>query len=189
VEREEEWENVVGQALGETIKRMESMRRKWGRHDPLVVLLVESLVDRVVVKAAMDEVDKTVGKEQEEWKLEEIVPGRHIAQAEVEPGVATNFGEEEWRSEDCHDWEGLHRADNLLSDLVFQELWMVERPLVEDEDVRENGAQEVEQDTKQPGYRKRPNCDAVLKPTYQVIKNNENICRRQSLRESTERSA
>lgn len=51
------------------------MRGKGCRHDPLVVRLVQGLVDAWVVQAAVDEIDKEVREEEEEGKLEKVVPG------------------------------------------------------------------------------------------------------------------
>ena len=45
LEREDEWKDVVGYALGEAIHRMESVAGVRCRHDPLVMWLVQRLVD------------------------------------------------------------------------------------------------------------------------------------------------
>ena len=45
LKRENERKDMVGDTLSEAVKRMECMRRKGRWHDPLVVLLVQTLVD------------------------------------------------------------------------------------------------------------------------------------------------
>lgn len=71
---EHEWEKVVRHALAVSVERVESVRGVWCRHDPLVVRLVESLVDKRVVQATMDPVDAEVGKHQEQRELNIVVP-------------------------------------------------------------------------------------------------------------------
>lgn len=74
VEREDEWENVVWHTLRVSVQWVESVRREWSWHDPLVVWLVEVLVDKRVMQSAVDEVDEEVGEEQEQWDLKDVVP-------------------------------------------------------------------------------------------------------------------
>lgn len=45
----------------------------WGRHDPLVVWLVERLVDCRVVQTPVDPVDAEIGKGDEYWELQVVV--------------------------------------------------------------------------------------------------------------------
>lgn len=56
-QREEEWENVVWKTLSIAIERVESVRGKGSGHDPLVVWLVDVLVDAGMVKSTVDPVD------------------------------------------------------------------------------------------------------------------------------------
>lgn len=45
LKREDEWEDVVWDRLGESIKRVESVGRKRSRHDPLMMWLMQRLVN------------------------------------------------------------------------------------------------------------------------------------------------
>lgn len=84
LERENKREDVIGHALEEAVNRVEGDRGVWGRHDPLVVGLVQGLVDERVVQTAVDEVYEAVGEEDKEWKLEDVVPhARSVLEAVV----------------------------------------------------------------------------------------------------------
>ena len=74
LERQHEGEDVVWDGLSEAIERVEGVRGKGRRHDPLVVRLVQALVNHRVVQTAVDPVDEEVGEEQEQRELEEVVP-------------------------------------------------------------------------------------------------------------------
>lgn len=45
------------------------MTSVWGRHNPFVMRLVESLVNAGVMETAMDEVDPEIGKHQKQREL------------------------------------------------------------------------------------------------------------------------
>lgn len=93
-QREQEWEDVIWQTLGVSVKRVESVRGERRGHDPLVVGLVDVLVDARVVQAAVDPVDAEVGKDEEEGVLSVLVPRtRALFYRVVKLGVATHFGE------------------------------------------------------------------------------------------------
>lgn len=151
VHREENRIDVIRHRLSETIKRMERIRSIRARHDPLVVRLVQTLVDHGVVQPAMDPVDHKVGKHDEEEGLHPLVPaplgnGRRV----IELGEAADLEQEGRRGGDGHE---RHGDDGLLDfepDLVVQELGVVEGLLVEDEDVGERGEDEVVEEAKDP---------------------------------------
>ena len=69
----DEWEKVVGYGLSETVEWMEGVRCVRRGHDPLVVSFMQRFVYARVVQASVDEVDETIGEEDEEWKLEVVV--------------------------------------------------------------------------------------------------------------------
>lgn len=75
LQREEEWEEVIGYGLRKAVKRVEGVRGIRCRHDPFVVWFVQCLVDARVMQAAVDPVDETIREQDEERKLEQIVPG------------------------------------------------------------------------------------------------------------------
>lgn len=78
LQREEEGEDVVRQRLSVAVERVESVRGEWRRHDPLVVRLVQLLVNHGVVQAAVNPVDEEVGEADEEGELEKQVPATEI---------------------------------------------------------------------------------------------------------------
>lgn len=65
LQREDKWENMVRDTLRPAIKWVESMRcvRTW--HDPLVVGLMQGLIDKRMVKTTVNPVDEKVGKANE----------------------------------------------------------------------------------------------------------------------------
>ncbi len=60
LERENKGKHVVWKALGKTIQGMESVGGKWSGHNPLVVRLMQALVDQWVVQGSVDPVDAVV---------------------------------------------------------------------------------------------------------------------------------
>lgn len=112
------------------------MASKGRRHDPLVVKLVQVLVDQAVVKPAMSPVDAEVGEKEEERELEEVVPEPGtIFGGVVEFAVSAHFKEEEGCCDDGHDGHGLVGCNDFKADLVLDEARVVKCSLVEDEDV------------------------------------------------------
>jgi len=69
----DEREDVIWHALGETIEWVESMAGIRSRHDPLVVWLMECLVDHGMMQPAVYKVNEEVGKEYEDGELEIVV--------------------------------------------------------------------------------------------------------------------
>lgn len=110
------------------------MRCIWSRHDPFVMWLMETLVDHWVVKSAVNEVDPEIGEREEERELGNRVPGSWaIFRSIVELCIATHFGHKEERGHDGHDRHSLIGLAHLHSNLVLQELGMLEGCLIEDE--------------------------------------------------------
>ena len=151
LERENEGEDVVRQALGVAVKRVEGVAGEGGGHDPLVVRLVKVLVDPGVVKAAMDPVDGEVGKQEEERELEPIVPGRGgFLELVVELTEASNFEEHERGGHQSHTRHGRVGLLDLEPDLVLEELGMLKCLFVEDEEVGETSKDEIIEKTEEP---------------------------------------
>lgn len=135
LQRENEGENVVRQALGKAIERVESVARKRGRHDPFVVWLMERLVQAGVMQTTVDPVDKEVGEEEEEGKLEGVVKreGR-LSQSVVEFRIPPYLSREKRACQDRHYG---HRDEGLLHlqlHLVFEVFRVLEVVVVEYEE-------------------------------------------------------
>jgi hypothetical protein len=151
LEREDEGEDVVRHTLEVAVERVEGVRGVRGRHDPLVVWLVQRLVYEGVVQTAVDEVNPKVGKDEEDRELKPIVPRTGtVGAVVVELRVAANLSEEEGNGEDGHDGKSGGGLSNLHADLVLEELGVLEGVLVEDEDVRQGGEDKVDDETKDP---------------------------------------
>ena len=154
LQREDEGEDVVGDALGVAVQRVEGVRGEGRRHDPAVVRLVQVLVDARVVQAAVDEVDAAVGEAEEERELQHVVPpARSLGRRVVHLGVAQDFAEEEGYGEDGHDGGRDEGLLDLLRDLVFEVFGVLEGGVVEDEQVGEGGAEKVDDGAEEPGRR------------------------------------
>lgn len=135
-QREQEGEDMVWQTLSITIKGVECVGGKRCGHNPLVVWLVDVLVDAWVVEAAVDPVDARVGEEQEEGKLGVGVPlSRALLCRVVKLRVAAHLGKEPGDGQDSHDGEGNVSLLHLKLDLVLEVARVVECGLVEDEEV------------------------------------------------------
>lgn len=136
LEREDEGEEVVGEALGVAVERVERVGCVGRGHDPLVVRLVQVLVDARVVQPAVDPVDAEVGEAEEERELQDVVPpAGALVHRVVDLGVAADFDEEPGSGQGGHDGEGDVRLAHLEADLVLEVSGVVEGGLVEDEDV------------------------------------------------------
>ena len=126
---------MVWNALCIAIKRVECMARIGSWHNPLVVWLVEVLVNEWVMKAPVDQVDEAIRECNEERELEEVVPHWNVCCAGIQQRVALDLSKEEWDGADGHDGESGVCLGDFLSDLVLEELGVIERSLVEDEDI------------------------------------------------------
>ena len=117
---------MVGEALSVAIERVECVRGVGRRHDPLVVRLVEALVDERVMQSAVDPVNAEVGEHEEEGELHDVVPhARGVFETVVYLGVAANLEEEERGGEDGHYGEGDVGLAHLETDLVLEYLgWL-----------------------------------------------------------------
>lgn len=152
LEREQEGEDVVGQRLRVTVERVESMASVRAGHDPLVVRLVQVLVDLGVVEPAVNPVDAEVGEHDEEGKLDDVVPhAGALLGLVIHFAVAAHFGDEEGRGEDGHDGEGAHRLSDFERNLVLEVFRVGESRLVENENVRERRKGKVDDDSEEPG--------------------------------------
>lgn len=76
---EEEHVHVVRNALQEAVDGMERMTGVWSRNFPSVVRFVDRRVDKTMVKSAMNPVDQTVGKQDEEERGEQHSQPSYIA--------------------------------------------------------------------------------------------------------------
>jgi hypothetical protein len=124
-------------------------------HDPLVVRLVQLLVEHRVVQSAVDPVDEKVGEADENGELEKQVPATEVPrgalrQDVVNVGVATDLTQEPRDGKSRHDGHGFESLADLEAHLVLEELRVVYCCLVEDEDVRETSADKIVDQTKDP---------------------------------------
>ena len=134
---EDEGEDVIRHALGPAVQGVKGVRGEGTRHDPLVVRLVQSLVDAGVVQPTVDPVDEEIGEEDEERELQDaVVREGLIGDGIVELGIASNLQDEERRCQKSHRGHGAHGLLHFHGNLVLEELGMVVSRLVPDEDVR-----------------------------------------------------
>lgn len=94
VQREQKDKDVVRQRLRIPVHRVERVRRKRCGHQPLVVRLVDVLVQSRVVLEPVHPVDAKVGKEQEEGHAEHGVDNAVVGDVGVELRVPPNLGDE-----------------------------------------------------------------------------------------------
>ena len=155
LQREDEGEDVVGDALRPAVERVEGVRGEGAGHDPLVVRLVQGLVDQRVVEAAVNPVDAEIGEGDEQRELDDAVVREGLfGEGVVELRVSADFGDEEGGRQEGHDGHGLHGLLDLHGDLVLEELGVLDGGLVPDENVGEGGGDEVGDDAENPAERK-----------------------------------
>lgn len=137
LKREDEGEDVVRDTLGPAIQRVECVGGEWTGHDPLVMRLVESLVDERVVQASVDPVDEEVGESDEERELQDAVEWEgFLGDAVVEFGVAPDFRDKERDGQEGHEGHGLHGLSDLLANLVLEVLGVLDSCFIPDKHVR-----------------------------------------------------
>lgn len=144
LQREKEREEVVGNGLREAIDWVKGVGCVRAGHDPFVVRLVKSSVDGRMMETAVDPVYASIGEEDEEGKLQQVVVWeRRLVRAVVELGVASHFGQHAQGGQGGHAWHCLHGLRNLEPYLILEELRVFNCVLVEDEDVGERGEGEI----------------------------------------------
>jgi hypothetical protein len=163
LQREDEGEQVVWDGLGEAVERVESVAGEGCGHDPLVVRLVQALVEELAVQGAVDPVDAEVGEGQEDRELNPVPGVAENAQERVgEVGVsgrvvneahAANFGDEEGDGEEGHDGDGFEGLLDFETHLVLEVFGVLEGGLVEDKDVAEGCERAVDESAEEPGKR------------------------------------
>lgn len=100
----------------------------------------------------MDPVDEEIGEEDEEGELQVVVGGEGGGGGGVvQLGVAADFGQEEGHGQQGHDGHGGHGLVDFEPDLVLEVFRVLEGCVVEDEDVGRGRADEVDEETEEPG--------------------------------------
>ena len=137
------------------------MRSVGRRHDPLVVRLVQALVQERMVKASMDPIYAEICEHQEDRKLDPVpstsepaekwVREAWISRSVVDEAVTADFGDEEGHCEDGHDRYALACLPYLERHLILEVLRVLEGFLVEYEHVGESRAGEVDYEAEEPG--------------------------------------
>lgn len=145
--------DVVRQRLRPAVHRVEGVRCVRRRHDPFVVRLVQGFVQARMVQAAVNPVDEEIGEEDKEGELQVVVQGeRGLRRRVVEFGVAVDLGDEEGYGQQGHDGHGCVGLFNFEADLVLEEFGVLGGGFVEDEDVGQGGADEVDEEPEDPCY-------------------------------------
>lgn len=149
VEGKDEGENMIRYALSETVKGVKGMARVRSGHDPFVMGFVEGPVYPGMMETSMNPVDEEVGEANEEGKLEDVVkPERGIGRRIVQFGVPLDFTNEKRDGEDGHDWEGAECLLYLQGNLIFEVFRVGKGSMVENEEIGEGSADEVDDKAK-----------------------------------------
>ena len=134
---------LVGKGLDISIKRVESQSSPGSRHNPLVVRLVDVLVDAGVVLDAMNPVDADVVENHIQSSRSEQPWPAVVANVGVKQALATDFSEEPRQSQDVDEGNGSHGGLDFLLNLVLQESRVVFKATVENKVVRKRAENEV----------------------------------------------
>lgn len=144
VQGEDVDEDVVGQRLRVAIERVERVRGKRSRYEPLVMRLVDVLVQSRVVLEPVDPVDARVGEDEEEGHAEDGVCQPIVADVVVKERVTPDLAQEPGQSEQIERCKCIQRTFDLESDLVLEETRVLLHVVVEKEVVRQASKCEVE---------------------------------------------
>lgn len=121
LQREYEREHVIRQALDITVDRVERVRGERCGNNPLVVRLVQILVHPRMMQATVCEIDKGIGEEQEQRKLEQEVSPATVALHRPEQlRVALCLSNKPRNSKQGHDGNGSHGLVDFHANLIFQ---------------------------------------------------------------------
>lgn len=153
LERKHEREDVVRNALRPAVDRMEGMRGIGSGHDPFVVWFVESLVDKGMVQPPVNPVNEEVGKGDEEGELQNAVVWEGLVSDRViEFGISSDLGHEKRHGQQGHDGQRSHCLGDLKANLILEVFGVLKCGLIEDDNVRQGCTDEVNEETKNPGY-------------------------------------
>ena len=87
VDGEDEWEEVVWNRLEVSIYGVERMRSKGRRHDPLVMGLVDMLIEEGKVQPAVNPVHQVVGEHQKPAQCDISTKGALNARRDIYQGI------------------------------------------------------------------------------------------------------
>ena len=73
LQRKQEWIQMIRHALRETIHWMEGMTREWRWHNPLMVRLMQCLVNQRMVQSTMDPINTQIRENNEQRKLQDVI--------------------------------------------------------------------------------------------------------------------
>ena len=150
-----QWEdvrkNMIRYTLGKAVQRMESVARIRSGHNPLMMRFMQRLVDHRMVQTPVDPVDEEVREADEKGELDNIVERERCVRGRiVKFGVTADFAEEERGGEDGHEGKGDQGLFDLEANLVLEVFGVGEGCVVEDEEVRDGGADEVDDGAEKP---------------------------------------
>lgn len=114
-----EHEEVVWGALESAIEGSEGVGSEGGRDKPLVVLLVNVLVDPTVVETTVDPVDETIVPHDVCEDTPDVKKHTALVDVVKEKRHATDFSQEEGHIHGSHDGDGLDSSHNLHINLVL----------------------------------------------------------------------
>jgi len=134
---------LVRKGLDISIKRVESQSSPRSRHDPLVVRLVDVLVDTGVVLDAMNPVDADIVENHVQSSGSEQPWPAIVADIGIKQALATDLSEEPRQRQDVDERDGSHGRLNFQLNLVLQESRVVFKASVENEVVRKRAENKV----------------------------------------------
>ena len=130
-------EHMIREALRKAVQWMESVARIRGRHDPLMVWLMQCFVNERMVQATMDPVDEKIREADKERKLYDVIQcERGVRRRVVKLGVTADFTQEKRGGENGHYGERDEGLFDLQPDLVLEVLWVRECCMVKNEYIR-----------------------------------------------------
>lgn len=113
--------------------------------NPLVVRLVNVLVDTGVVLKSMDPVNHEIIPDHEEHRRDAHPCPAIVIHAGVEQALAAHLGQEKRQGHDVDPRDGGHGRHDLLANLVLEEARVVLQTAVENEVVREGAEHPVQE--------------------------------------------
>lgn len=163
----------------------------WSWHDPLVVRLVENLINTRMVQSTVDKIDPEIGKHQEDRELKPHVTLSVVLDVLVEFRVSADLQQETRCGEDGHHWDRSHGLRNFLPHLIFEEFGVLKSVFIENEYVRKRCEDEIYEEAENPAMRvELANYKIIMvvkEFKYHVTKNRDIICLSQSPRCHCER--
>lgn len=139
---------MVRDRLQKAVNGVERVRGKRSGDNPLVVRLVQRLVQQRVVQPAVNQVNPEIRKHYKQRKLGPQVPGGIVVQLPVELRVPSELGDKAHGRQQRHERNGAKGLLDFQANLVSQKLGVLHGLLIKHQRIAEPGDTQIQDGAK-----------------------------------------